>query len=176
MDKKVLNTIRYYLEGISSLENMLFSLKNETKLYLLLYLTSYKPPAFAARNILAALDHNANVDREAVKNKDGSERYFSFAFFYTIPQNLRCIVLVCLYMYLFLFLHKLLLVILIILPQHIYINPIMIILSPTLSLKLAVICIADIYKIIIQCIGKEWHHPPTSTSFKKRKHTHTKQF
>ena len=29
---------------------------------------SYKPPAFAARNILAALDHNANVDREAVKN------------------------------------------------------------------------------------------------------------
>ena len=53
---------------------------------------SYKPPAFAARNILAALDHNANVDREAVKNKDGSERYFSFAFFYTIPQNLCCIV------------------------------------------------------------------------------------
>ena len=88
---------------------------------------SYKPPAFAARNILAALDHNANVDREAVKNKDGSERYFSFAFFYTIPQNLCCIVLVCLYMYLFLFLYILLLVILIILPQHIYIHPIMII-------------------------------------------------
>ena len=39
----------------------------------------YKPPAFAARNILATLDHNANVDREAVKNKDVSERYFSFA-------------------------------------------------------------------------------------------------
>ena len=136
---------------------------------------SNKPPAFAARNILAALDHNANVDREAVKNKDGSERYFSFAFFYTIPQNLCCIVLVCLYMYsvpVFLFLYKLLLVILIILPQHIYINLIMIILSLT-CLKLAVICIADIYKIIIQCIGKEWQHPPTSSSFKKRKHTHT---
>ena len=30
---------------------------------------SYKSPAFAARNILAALDHNANVDREAVEIK-----------------------------------------------------------------------------------------------------------
>ena len=32
---------------------------------------SYKPPAFAARNILAALDNNANVDGEAVKKKMG---------------------------------------------------------------------------------------------------------
>ena len=65
-----------------------------------------------------------------------------------------------------------LLVILIILPQHIYINPIMIIQSLT-CFKLAVICIADIYRIIIKCIGKDWHHPSTSSSFKKKKtHKH----
>ena len=82
---------------------------------------SYKPPAFAARNILATLDHNANVDREAVKIKM-CQRGIS-----VLPQNLCCIVLFCLYMYLFLFLYILLLVILIILPQHIYINLIIII-------------------------------------------------
>lgn len=36
---------------------------------------SYTPPVYRARNLVAALDHNANCDREAAKRKDGSLRF-----------------------------------------------------------------------------------------------------
>ena len=106
---------------------------------------------------------------ESSEKKDGSERYLNLAFLYTMPQNLCCVVLVCLYMYLFLFF----LLFWSFLPQHIY--------QPTCNYDYSIsylsnwqwYCIADIYRIIIQCTNKEWHHTPTSSSLKKRKHTHT---
>ena len=36
---------------------------------------SYTPPVYKGRNIIAALDHNYNRDRDTVKNKNGSLRY-----------------------------------------------------------------------------------------------------
>ncbi|CAG2234628.1 unnamed protein product [Mytilus edulis] len=36
---------------------------------------SYNPPSYRARNFLAALDHNANCQRNTFLNKDGSTRY-----------------------------------------------------------------------------------------------------
>lgn len=35
---------------------------------------AYTPPVYRARNRLAALDHNLNLDRAPIKNKDGSVR------------------------------------------------------------------------------------------------------
>ena len=35
---------------------------------------SYTPPVYRARNLLAALDHNENVGRNVMKNKDGNIR------------------------------------------------------------------------------------------------------
>ena len=41
---------------------------------------SYTPPVYRARNLLAALDYNQNVDREPIRNKDGTLRYRSCTF------------------------------------------------------------------------------------------------
>jgi hypothetical protein len=35
---------------------------------------SYIPPVYRARNLLAALDHNAHLNRQPMKNKDGTIR------------------------------------------------------------------------------------------------------
>lgn len=35
---------------------------------------SYSPPVYKGRNIIAALDHNHNCDRDILKNRDGSLR------------------------------------------------------------------------------------------------------
>lgn len=37
---------------------------------------AYSPPVYRARNLLAALDYNENVDRQPIRNKDGTLRYF----------------------------------------------------------------------------------------------------
>lgn len=50
---------------------------------------SYTPPVYRARNLVAALDHNANCDREAAKRKDGSLRFvFSKGFTHFLNSHL----------------------------------------------------------------------------------------
>lgn len=76
-DKRLLKKIPYYLNcrSTASLENFQnLILKYSSKRH------SYTPPVYRARNLVAALDHNANCDREAAKRKDGSlrhQRYYS---------------------------------------------------------------------------------------------------
>ena len=35
---------------------------------------SYIPPVYKARNLLAAIDNNSHINREPLKNKDGTMR------------------------------------------------------------------------------------------------------
>ncbi|XP_061167182.1 uncharacterized protein LOC133176022 [Saccostrea echinata] len=76
-DKRLIKKIPYYLNcrSTAALENFQnLILKYSSKRH------SYTPPVYRARNLVAALDHNANCDREAAKRKDGSlrhQRYYS---------------------------------------------------------------------------------------------------
>ena len=77
MNKRLLQKIPYYLNcrSISELENFHnLILKYASKR------NAYKPPAYRARNELAALDHNAHCGRAVTTNKDGtirSHRHYS---------------------------------------------------------------------------------------------------
>lgn len=71
LDKRFLNNIHYYLNFRSTAE--LESFHN----HLLMYSSkryAYSPPVYRARNLLAALDYNKNVDRQPIRNKDGTLR------------------------------------------------------------------------------------------------------
>nr|XP_034315406.1 LOW QUALITY PROTEIN: uncharacterized protein LOC105340464 [Crassostrea gigas] len=71
LDKRFLNNIHYYLNFRSTAE--LESFHN----HLLMYSSkryAYSPPVYRARNLLAALDYNENVDRQPIRNKDGTLR------------------------------------------------------------------------------------------------------
>nr|XP_022301675.1 uncharacterized protein LOC111109742 [Crassostrea virginica] len=68
-NKRFLSQIHYYVNFRSTAE-----LENFNNL-ILMYSGkrfAFSPPVYRARNLLAALDYNANVDREVKRNSDGS--------------------------------------------------------------------------------------------------------
>lgn len=76
-DKRLVKKIPYYFNcrSTAALENFQnLILKYTSKQY------SYTPPVYNARNLIAALDHNSNCDRDISRKKNGSQghqRYFS---------------------------------------------------------------------------------------------------
>nr|XP_022309859.1 uncharacterized protein LOC111115422 isoform X3 [Crassostrea virginica] len=71
-DTRLLKKIPYFLNcrSTATLENFQnLILKYSSKRH------SYTPPVYNARNLVAAMDHNANCGRELAKRKDGSVRH-----------------------------------------------------------------------------------------------------
>ncbi|XP_062618107.1 uncharacterized protein LOC134279696, partial [Saccostrea cucullata] len=80
-DKKLIKKIPYYLncQSRAALENFQnLILKYSSKRY------PHTPPVYRARNLVAALDHNANCERETARRKDGSLRFLFVSFMYFI--------------------------------------------------------------------------------------------
>ncbi|XP_052694407.1 uncharacterized protein LOC128172674 [Crassostrea angulata] len=74
-DKRLVKKIPYYLNcrSTAALENFQnLILKYTSKQH------SYTPPVYHARNLIAALDHNSNCDRDISRKKDGSQRHQRF--------------------------------------------------------------------------------------------------
>ncbi|XP_069139069.1 uncharacterized protein [Argopecten irradians] len=71
LDKRFLNKVPYYLNARTTAE-----LENFHQL-ILMYASkrfAYSPPVYRARNILAALDYNSNLNRDVKKRPDGTVR------------------------------------------------------------------------------------------------------